>query len=330
MKGEKRDDLTLPRTQGILSRRERTQRILFVLLSISTLFALVFHPNQGWPANTTFEAVLAQSTIKKKTDKAIEICISSGGTPISTFTLSSKECLQSGSTHSGSGTANFTGQALAKTTYGVSAPSNLVLAVLAHAEGNVSADFEGIYAYKSYASDTFLDLITITGGPSGQEGILEVKLNVVGDITVTGNAADDSAFIEITVSSPIGSDVVKYFSPMHISDRMLFEVPYTFDTSGEFRIVVEAFAGQKVSGPFSATQSVNFGQPSPDKPLPLTVTLNSVSVKGTPNGDVISSMGFEYPVVSGSTASKFKSPANSPDTNTLQGYRPYHRRHLLE
>ncbi len=330
MKGGKKDNQISPPPQRILSPKEPTQGIFFVFLSISTLFALVFGPNQGWTANTSLEAVLAQSAIEKKTDKAVEICISSGGTPFSTFTLSTKECLQSGSTKSGTGTGNFTGQALAKTTFGVSGPSKLVLAVFAHAEGNVSADFEGIYAYKSYASDTFLDQITITGGPSGQKGILEVKLNVAGDITVTGNAADDSAFIEITVSSPLGSDVLKYLPPMHINDPMLFEVPYMFDTPGEFKILVEACAGQKVSGPFSATQSVNFEQPSPDKPLPLKVTLDSVSVKGTANGGVISSMGFEYPVVSGATASKFKYPANSPDTKTLQGYRPYHRRHLLE
>ncbi|MDX1410769.1 MAG: hypothetical protein R3351_01305 [Nitrospirales bacterium] len=310
MKEGKKDDLTLPTPQRFLPSKERTQGIFFVFLSISTLFALVFGPNQGGAANTSLEAVLAQSAIKEKTDKAVEICVSSGDTPISTFTLTSKECLQSGSTHSGSGTGHFAGQALAKTTYGVSAPSKLVLAVLAHAEGNVSADFDGIYAYKSYASDTFLDQITITGGPSGQAGILEVKLNVVGDITLTGNAANDSAFIEITVSSPLGSDVMKYLPPMHISDPMLFEVPYTFNTSGEFKILVEAFAGQKVSGPFSATQSVIFEQSSPGKALPLKVTLDSVSVKGIPNGDVISSMGFEYPVVSGSTASKFTYPTN--------------------
>ena len=310
MKEGKRDDLTSPSPQRIFPSKERTQEIFLVFLAISTLFALVFGPNQGGAANTSLEAVLAQGALKKNSDKASEICVSSGNTPFSAYTLTSRECLQSGSTHSGSGTGNFTGQALAKTTYGISASSKLVLAVLAHAEANVSADFESIYTYKSYASDRFLDRITITGGLSGQEGILEVKLNVVGDITVTGNAADDSAFIKITVSSPLGSNVMKKVPPMHISDLMLFEVPYTFDTPGEFNILVEAFAGQKVSGPFSATQSVIFEQSSPDKALPLKVTLDSVSVKGTPNGNVISSMGFEYPVVSESTVSKITYPPN--------------------
>jgi hypothetical protein len=266
------------------------------------LLILVLLPVHSKAATTSLEAILAQGA-----PNATQICSSTGGSSINTFTLSSKECLQSGSTQSGPGTGSFTGEARAKTTYGVSTPSNLALSVFAKAESTVSADFQGLYDYNSQATDTFLDQITVTGGPSGQNAILEVVLNIVGDITVTGNGASDSASLKITVSSPDGFDDMEYISPMNINDPMVFEVPYKFDISGEFKILVEAFAGQNVNGPFSATQTVNFEQ---------TVTLDSVSVKDTPNGDVISDTGFEYPVAPGPSGSQSNIPPtakiNSP------------------
>ena len=130
--------------------------------------------------------------------------------------------------------------------------------------------------------------------------VLEVVLNVVGDLAVTGDGANNSVWLKITVSSPLGSDDVEIIGPANIDMEMLFEVPYQYNTSGEFKILVEALAGQSASGPFSATQTVNFEQ---------TVTLKSVSVKDPPGGQVTSDTGFEYPTASGSSGSP---PNTSP------------------
>lgn len=263
------------------------------ILSIPLLVTCALVPVQIEAATTTPEAILAQGAYYPN-----QICIAKGHTDISAFTYSSKECLQGGSTHSGSGKGAFNGEARATTTYGVPTPSKLALSVFAHAEGTVSKDFTGSYHYRSKATDTFLDQITLTGGPSGDVAILEVVLNVVGDLAVSGSGANDSVSLKITVSSPLGSDEYEIIGPATIDTEKSFEVPYEFNTSGEFKIVVEGRAGQATTGPFSATQSVNFEQ---------TITLESVSVKDPPGGQVISDTGFEYPTASGSP---------SPPSNT--------------
>jgi len=56
---------------------------------------------------------------------------------------------------------------------------------------------------------------------------------------------------------------------MNINGSMVFEVPYKFEMSGELKILVEAFAGQNVNGPFGPTRTLNFEQ---------TVTLRSIGV----------------------------------------------------
>ena len=293
MYGKKEYDLSAPPPQWIGPHPERKQSVLVGILSITTLLSLVFVPVHGKAATTSLEAILAQGA-----HQATQICSSTGGSPIGTFTFSSKECLQSGSTQSGPGTGSLSGETRAKTTYGISTPSKLALSVFAKAEANVSADFQGLYDYQSQATNTFLDQITITGGDPGLLGILEVVLHVFGQITVDGNGASDSASLKITVSSPFGTDNMEFISPMNINGPLIFEVPFKFDMAGEFKILVEAFAGQNVNGPFNATQTVDFEN---------TVTLDWVRVKDIPDGEVISDTGFVYPEAPASSGSQSNS-----------------------
>ena len=100
----------------------RPKRSLFIrmlhdrssILSIPFLLSLVVVPMQVEGATTSLEAILAQGV-----NYPTQICISKGGTGIDSFTYSSKDCLQGGSTNSGAGTGTFQGEARAKTTYGI-------------------------------------------------------------------------------------------------------------------------------------------------------------------------------------------------------------------
>ncbi len=265
--------------------------------AIRTLFnvffwmaALLCFATSSDAADTLLDVTLAQGATP-----AGEICSQSGGSTISGSIYASKECIQSGSTTLGGGQGTFNGEAQAITTTGsFSAQQDLEMHLFATAQAEVASSFGGIYDYQSAANDAFVDQITITGGTPGTLGILQVTLDITGTVQISGNAASDSAFLKITVSSPTGSASTIFTSPTNISAQMIFEVPYIFnDNPKDLKITAEAFAGQKVDpamGAFSATQTVDFSN---------TITLTSVQIKGVSNGSVISATGFNYPAAAG-------------------------------
>ncbi len=268
-------------------------------------------------ADTSLEVTLAQGS-----SPAGQICSQNGGSSISGSTYALKECIQKGSTTLGGGKGTFKGEARAITTTGsFSTQQDLEMHLFASGQATLTSTFRGIYEYQSAANDTFLDQITISGGTPGTFGILQVTLNIVGTVQITGNGASDSAFLQITVSSPTGSASTIFKSPTNISTQMIFEVPYIFnDNPNDFKILVEAFAGQKVDpamGAFSATQTVDFSN---------TITLTSVQIKGVSNGSVISATGFNYPIAAGDpqppTGATHSPPVAELSANLMSGVAP--------